>query len=93
MEHCVASTLLGELKAMFMYTADKGDPIPAEIMPTAHQMEGKLADESSPGLAALTADELHHQAAWHNQMAGQVAPASPRSIYLMQKPESGFLSF
>lgn len=93
MHETVALNLLEELRAMIVYTADNGDPLPAGIMPCVHNLERKLANPRNPEVGPITPDELQELSTWHGQLASLVAPATPHTIHLMQQPASGAFKF
>lgn len=93
MDYRIASRLLGEVKAMVMYMADRGFTIPAEILPCIHNLEPKLTKEPPADVEPVSARELEELVNWHGQLSTVVAPSSPRTIELMQQPVNGFLRF
>lgn len=93
MEYRIASRLLGEVKAMVMYMADRGFTIPAEILPCIHNLEPKLAKAVPADVEPVSSEELEELVTWHGQLSAVLAPASPRTIELMQQPVTGFFRF
>lgn len=89
----VIHRLFEELKSMVMYASGAGSAVPPEIIALVYVIENKLAAETEGDKVQLNTQELHQIAQFHSQMADMLAPAKPKSIYMIQQKAHGIFRF